>query len=162
VVRGGKMPYAIVRPTIVLGLGSPILAKLRALAGGPVVAVIGNGKARVQPIDVGDVTDGLHLVLEKRAFDGTTRELGGPEVLSMQELLVRIRAALGKPSARVVHVPYGPMRGGLIALEALLAGRSPVSAGQISAFVSDSVAAPDPLWAELTPRLASLERMLGA
>src|SRR5437868_2209329 len=80
------LPWSIVRPTIALGPGSPILDKLRTLAGGPVVAVIGNGLARVQPIDVEDLAGALAVLLERRTFDGATREIGGPEVLTMEKL----------------------------------------------------------------------------
>ncbi len=160
IVRASHLPFTIVRPTIVLGRGSPVLERLRSLAGGPVVAVIGQGTARVQPIDVEDLAGALALLLERRTFDGATRELGGPDVLTMEQLLVQVRAALGRPAARVVHVPYGPMRGGLIALEAILGGRSPVAAGQLTSFVENSVAEPNALWEELRPHLLPVEKMI--
>ncbi|HEY2804493.1 MAG TPA: NAD-dependent epimerase/dehydratase family protein [Gemmatimonadales bacterium] len=160
IVRGSVVPFVIVRPTIVLGDGAPILGRLRSLAGGPVITVIGDGLARVQPIDVDDVAAAVTLLLERRAFDGGTRELGGPEVLTMEKLLGRIRHSLGKARARVVHLPYGPARGGLIVAEALLGGRSPVSAGQLTAFVQNSEAQPDAFWEALRPRLKTIEQMV--
>jgi nucleoside-diphosphate-sugar epimerase len=162
IVRAGKVPFVIVRPTIVLGRGSPILDKLRTLAGGPVIAAIGGGKARVQPVDVTNLAGALAQLLERRAFEGTMLEFGGPEVLTMAELLVRVRAAMGKPPARIMAMPYAPMRGGLIAMEALLFGRSPVSAGQISSFVQDGVAEPNALWESMRSGLLSVIRMLEA
>jgi uncharacterized protein YbjT (DUF2867 family) len=161
-VRAARIPWSIVRPTIVLGQGSAILDKLRALAGGPVVSVIGKGTAKVQPIDVEDLAAALAVLLERRMFDSATREIGGPEVLTMEALLLRVRSALGKPAARVVRVPYGPMRGGLIVLESLLGGRSPATAGQLTSFVEDSVAAPDPFWESLRPGLLTVDRMIAA
>lgn len=160
VVRAGVVPYTIVRPTIVLGEGSPILERLRSLAGGPVIAVIGEGLARVQPIDVDDLAAALALLLERRAFDGSTRELGGPEVLTMEKLLVRVREALGRGKGRIVHVPYGPARGGLIVAEALLGGRSPVSAGQLVSFVQNGEAKPDAFWEALRPKLRGVDQMI--
>jgi len=162
IVRAGKVPFVIVRPTIVLGRGSPILDKLRALAGGPVIAAIGGGKARVQPVDVTDLAGALAQLLQRRAFDGTTLEFGGPEVLTMAELLVRVRAASGRPQARVMAMPYAPMRGGLIAMEALLFGKSPVSAGQLTSFVQDSVAESNSLWQSMRPSMMDVQRMLEA
>ncbi len=159
-VRSSVVPFSIVRPTIVLGRGSPILDRLRSLAGGPVVAVIGDGLARVQPIDVEDLSSVIVLLLERRAFDGTTRELGGPEVLTMEKLLMRIREALGRGKGRIVHVPYGPARGGLIVAEALLGGRSPVSAGQLASFVQNGEAKPDAFWEALRPRLRGIDQMI--
>lgn len=160
VVRAGKVPFSIVRPTIVLGSGSPILQKLRALAGGPMVTVIGKGTARVQPIDVEDLAAALCALLDKATFDGATREIGGPEILAMEALLLRVRAALGKPAAKVVHMPYAPMRGGLIVLESLLGRRSPASAGQLTSFVEDSVAEPNALWESMKGHMMTVERMI--
>lgn len=162
ILRAGKLPFVIVRPTIVLGRGSPILDKLRTLAGGPVIAAIGGGAARVQPVDVTDLASALAQILERRMFDGATLEFGGPDVLTMAELLVRVRASMGKPPARVMAMPYAPMRGGLIAMEALLFGRSPVSAGQLTSFVQDGVAEPNPLWQAMRPGLLDVKRMLEA
>lgn len=160
VVRAGAQPFSIVRPTMVLGPGSPILDKLRALAGGPVVAVIGNGLARVQPIHVEDLATALARILDQRTFDGATLELGGPEVLTMEKLLLRVRAALGKPPARLVHVPYKPMRGGLIVLETLLGARSPVTPGQLNSFVEHGDAEPNPFWEAMKPHLLPVDRMV--
>jgi uncharacterized protein YbjT (DUF2867 family) len=162
VVRASRIPWSIVRPTIVLGQGSPILDKLRALAGGPMVTVIGKGTAKVQPIDVEDLAAALAALLEKRLFDGATRELGGPEVLTMEHLLLRVRAALGKPAGRVMHMPYAPMRGGLIVMESLLGKRSPASAGQLTSFVEDSVAESNPFWESMKAHLLPVERMVAA
>ena len=162
VVRAGKVPFVIVRPTIVLGPGSPILDKLRTLAGGPVIVAIGGGRARVQPMDVTDLALALSLLLERRAFDGTTLEFGGPEVLTMAELLVRVRAAMGKPRARIIALPYAPVRAGLIAIDTLLFGRSPVSAGQLTSFVQDGVAEPNAVWETMRSGLRSVQRMIEA
>lgn len=162
IVRAGKVPFVIVRPTIVLGRGSPILNKLRTLAGGPVIVAIGGGKARVQPVDVTDLALVLSRLLERRSFDGTTLEFGGPEVLTMAELLVRVRAAMGKPAARIIALPYAPIRAGLIAMETLLFGHSQVSAGQVTSFVQDGGAEPNPLWEAMHSGLLSVPRMLEA
>jgi len=162
IVRGGKVPFVIVRPTIVLGRGSPILQRLRTLAGGPVIAAIGGGTARVQPVDVEDLAAALARLLELRRYDRDTLEFGGPEALTMLDLLVRVRAAMGKSPARAVAVPYAPMRGGLIALEVILGGRSPVNAGQLSSFVQDGTADRNAIWDEMRPHMMSIERMVRA
>jgi NADH dehydrogenase len=160
VVRGGTVPFAIVRPTIVLGDGSPIMSRLRALASGPVVTVIGDGTTRVQPVDVADVAAALARMLERRTFDGVTRAFGGPEVLSIEDLLLRMRRASGKPAARVVRVPYALLRGGLVTLEVLTGGLAPLSAGQLGIFQHDGTAEASPLWNEMRPSLRSVEQMI--
>lgn len=160
VVRAGKVPFVILRPTIVLGAGSPILNRLRSLSGGPMIIAIGGGKARVQPVHVTDLALVLSNLLERRAFNGSTLEFGGPEVLTMADLLVRTRTAMGKPRARIMVLPYPLLRAGLIAIDTLLFGRSPVSAGQLTSFVEDGMAEPNPLWEAMRAGLAPLSRML--
>ena len=160
ILRAGTVPFVIVRPTIVLGPGSPILNRLATLAGGSVIAAIGGGRARVQPVDVVDLAHALAQLLEQRAFDSTTLEFGGPEVLTMADLMVRVRAALRKPPARVLAIPYGPIRHGLIAIETMLLGYSPVQAGQLTSFVQDGVAEPNPLWEAMRPGLLGVARMV--
>ena len=78
----------------------------------------------------------------------------------MAELLVRVRAAMGKPPARIMAVPYAPIRVALIALDTLLLGRSPVRAGQLSSFVQDGLAEPNPLWERMRPGLLGVAQML--
>lgn len=159
-VRASRVPALIVRPTIVLGEGSPILGKLRSLASGPVVLAIGGGRARVQPIHVDDLARALALLLERRAFDGSTLELGGPDILSMAGLLQRVRAAMGKSTGRIVAIPYRPMRASLAAMTALLRHRSPATPGQIASFVQDGVAEPNALWEELKPGMRGVDDMV--
>ena len=57
-------------------------------------------------------------------------------------------------------LPYGPIRAGLIAMETLLFGRSPVSAGQLTSFVQDGAAEPNAVWEAMRSGLLSVPRML--
>jgi nucleoside-diphosphate-sugar epimerase len=159
-VRASGLPHLVVRPTIVLGPGSPILDALRRLAGLPAVAAIGGGRARVQPVHVDDLATMLARLLERRAFDGTTVECGGPEVLTMADLLVRVRRGMGKPAAPVVRLPYGPMRAAAIAATMVLGRRAPLTAGQLSSFVHDGVIEPGALWNEMRAGLKPVDEMV--
>ena len=89
-VRESGLEYAIVRPTIVAGAGSGVLAGLEKLATLPVMPVFGDGRTRVQPIAVEDLADFLVMILERELFSGGTFEFGGPEVLTIEHLLSRL------------------------------------------------------------------------
>lgn len=156
----GMVPHLIVRPTIVLGAGSPIQGKLRALAGGPVILAIGGGAATVQPIHVDDLARALLALVDRGIFNGEILEAGGPEALTMADLLRRTRVAMGKGPAPVVPVPYLPMRLALIGARAVLGRRSPVTPGQIASFVRHGTAQPSPALQALRLPLRSLDDML--
>jgi nucleoside-diphosphate-sugar epimerase len=161
-VRQSRVDYTILRPTIVLGQGSPIGQRLRTMAMLPLPLVIGNGKTRIQPIDVADVARAMILLLERSRFSGEILELGGPEVLTFEELIRRIRAAAHRPATPLLHLPVGPLRGILSAASQVFGSRIPVSAGQLVPFTSDGVADPNDLATELRPAMTTLDTLLGA
>src|SRR5262245_34060209 len=71
-IRASGLRFTIVRPTIVLGPGSPTQAGLERLALLPVVLVFGDGRARVQPIFVDDLVEFLVALVEQDRFQGET------------------------------------------------------------------------------------------
>ena len=145
-VRESGLEWTIARPTIVLGRRSGLWDSLRSLACAPVLPVFGNGRTRVQPILVDDLCDALADWLFDDALAGGEYDLGGPEELSFEELLARIRGQL-KPGSgqRALHLPLGPLMGVLGALEGPLFPVLPMTAGQLYAFKYDSTAAPNAL-----------------
>lgn len=159
-VRGSRLDYTILRPTIVLGEGSPIWQKLRSLATLPVLVVIGNGSARVQPVHVDDVARGIVVLLDRSRFSGEVLELGGPEVLTMLELLKRIRKAAGKSEGLTLKLPVRAMRLTLGTLVKVAGRRVPVSPGQLVPFINDGVADPSDLAAALRPTMIPLDDLL--
>jgi NADH dehydrogenase len=145
-VRGSGLDWSIVRPTIVLGRRSALWDALRSLASAAVVPVFGAGRVRVQPILVDDLGNALADWIFDESLEGQELELGGPEVLTMEELLIRIRAVVRPGAApRAVHLPLRPLMAVLRALEGPLLPLLPLTAGQLYAFAHDSTAAPNVL-----------------
>ena len=67
----------------------------------PVVPVIGNGQSRVQPVLVDDVARVVALAVDEPRATGQAFELGGPERLTMDEILrtvQRCSAAISRSS----------------------------------------------------------------
>jgi NADH dehydrogenase len=160
VVREAGINYLIVRPTIVLGRDAPIWRRLVALASLPFLPILGSGTARVQPVSVDDVARllaaaGLQETLPDRAID-----FGGVDVVTFEELLRRIQRRLKGRAAPVVHVPVTALMGLLKFLESKGLERLPITAGQFTAFVEDSTAAPDRLADLLAPNRISLDELL--
>ncbi len=160
IVRESRLPYAIVRPTIVVGEGSGVLAGLEKLAGLPVIPVFGDGRARVQPIAVEDLVDFLVTILERDLFSGEVFELGGGEILTIEELLRRIsRARLGR-EPRVLHIPFWLVIPPLKLLESMAYSILPVTIGQLALFRSDGAIASNSLFEERRAQLMPVNEML--
>lgn len=94
---------AILRPSILFGREDHFINRFAGMMRmAPVVPVIAP-KAKFQPVYVGDVADAVVAALGSDAA-GTTYELGGPQVLTMRELLRWIADATGR-SPLFVDVP---------------------------------------------------------
>ena len=155
VSRSG-LQYTIVRPTIVLGQGSPVRASLAKLAKMPVIPVFGNGRALVQPVSVDDLAGCLAGILKDPGFAGRTVEIGGPDILSIEELLMKIRGGAGP----VIHLPAGFMAGCVGILEKVLLPVLPFTAGQIASFVNDGTIERNPRVVQWQAGMQHLDQML--
>ncbi|HJX75536.1 MAG TPA: NAD(P)H-binding protein, partial [Gaiella sp.] len=118
-LRGSSLPFVIFRPSFVFGLDGgmlPLFRKLARLA--PVTPIVGSGAQRIQPIWADDVGSYFVRALEDDVPAGSTFELGGPDVVSWNELWARLKDALGtrRPS---IHVPMALMRANALVTERL-------------------------------------------
>ncbi len=152
-VKASPLDYLILRPTMVLGPGSPVLEGLIKLAGGPAAVVFGAGRVRVQPIHVEDLSRMLVALLERRPFGRLTLEAGGPELLPLTDLLRRIRQSVRGRSGPLVHLPLGLIRALLALVEPALFSVLPLTAGQLALFANDGVAEDAGLPGLAAPRL---------
>ncbi len=139
IVRSSGLRFVNVRPTFVFGAGSPVGNGLLKLATMPVVPLFGDGSVRVQPIHVDDVAAFLAAALDDGRLDNHDVDLGGAEILSMRDLLTRMRQAATGRNATFVRLPGLATMRALALVEPLAAGLLPIGAGQLCAFVNDSV-----------------------
>jgi len=86
------VPQAIVfRPSVVFGAEDQFTNRFAALAQiSPVLPLIGGGATRLQPVFVGDVARAIAEAVDGRARNGATYELGGPEVMTLHDLIAFI------------------------------------------------------------------------
>jgi NADH dehydrogenase len=158
-VTASDLEWTIVRPTMILGKNSPVFASLARLAMLPVMPVFGDGRVPVQPVFVDDLAKCLAALVEEDGLHATKLEIGGPEVISMEDLLQRIRTTSGKPAAPVVHLPVGPIARCLGLMEPVLLPLLPFTAGQLASFCNPGVTTPHP-WLKGLGRLTSINEML--
>lgn len=143
-VRKSGLPFLIVRPTIILGSGAPILGSLEKLALLPVAVVPGSGRVRVQPIHVDDVVRCLVAAVRGGMFANETIAIGGPDVVTFRDLLGEIRRTRKGAPGRVVRVPLPLLQTPLRGAEAAgLTRMLPITAGQLTSFKFDGLATPN-------------------
>jgi NADH dehydrogenase len=95
----------------------------------PVVTVIGSGQQRIQPIWVDDVAEYLARAVDTPEAANRTFDLGGPDIVTWDELYLTIAKVLGK-RRRLVHVPTAVARAGATATQ--WAPGAPLTTDQIS------------------------------
>jgi NADH dehydrogenase len=118
-VQSSGMPFVIFRPSFVFASDGGILPTFRKLAKlTPVTPIAGSGQQRLQPIWVDDVAAYFERALELDAATNRMFEVGGPDVVSWNELWERLKSALGlrRPS---VHIPMAFMRANAVVTERL-------------------------------------------
>jgi uncharacterized protein YbjT (DUF2867 family) len=103
----GVIPAAtIFRPSVVFGPEDLFTNRFAALARmSPVVPLIG-GDTRMQPVYVGDVATAVADAVDGKTKAGSIYELGGPEVLTMREIIEIILATIERQRV-LVPVPFG-------------------------------------------------------
>jgi len=134
-VRETAIQAIVVRPTMIFGPQSAVAAGLRGLAGGPALLLPGRCAHSVQPVGVADVVRAIRQALEPTTSAGLYG-VGGPECLTMRDLLERTRQALGKAPGPIVSIPLAPLRSALGTMERFIGPLLPVTAGQLSSFAN--------------------------
>jgi uncharacterized protein YbjT (DUF2867 family) len=119
-VEGSGIDHTIFRPSFVFGKSGGMLPLLvRQVRWSPAVAVIGT--KRMQPIWVEDVAAYFAKALSTPGATNRTFELGGPDVVTWDELIDRIKRVTGKRRP-TFHPPLGLVRAGAALVEKLPTG----------------------------------------
>jgi uncharacterized protein YbjT (DUF2867 family) len=151
-IRAAGISHAIIRPSWAYGPEDRALNRFvefhRWL---PFVPVVGDGRQRLQPVFVDDVAEVFALAVRPDGPVGTF-ELGGPEVMTMNDVLGAMMEARGKRKPLVHFPPFLPKLAGFF-LQVL--PRPPLTPDAVDFLTADAVADVDPLvrafGIELTP-----------
>jgi uncharacterized protein YbjT (DUF2867 family) len=140
-LRDSGLSYAIVRPTLVFGLGELLLSNIAwTLRRSPVFLVPTGARYAVQPVAVEEVAElavGLASSGENREVDAA-----GPNVYSFAELVAAVRGAIAARS-RIVRCPPAAV---LVAAWAgsLLSGDTLVGREELAALRDDLLVSSEP------------------
>ena len=146
IVRGSGLEWTILRPSIIFGPGDGFVSLLAPIVrwNPGFIPVIGPGTTRFQPVSVYDVARVFAEALEKPETAGGVFEVGGPDVLTLDDIYREIASALGKRGKRILHLPlwYGRLMAS--AFEALarrgLLPAPPLTRDQLRSLERDNVA----------------------
>ena len=128
-VKGSGLEHVIFRPSFIFGAGGGALQQFARIAKrAPVTPIVGPGTQRIQPIWIDDVAAYFAAGVEKPEAANRTFELGGPDIITWNELWSRLKSALGvrRPA---IHMPFGLMRAQAAVLEKL--PKPPVTRDQL-------------------------------
>ena len=105
-VKASGIPYTIFRPSLVVGGDDGFISRLKdiILAPSPVIPIPGAGKAKFQPIYVGDWLECFLRMLDNPDALGKTYELGGPEHLTYKRMVEEVAKAMGSVKP-MIHIP---------------------------------------------------------
>jgi uncharacterized protein YbjT (DUF2867 family) len=139
----------ILRPSVVFGPEDEFTNRFAALARiSPALPLIGGGATKLQPVYVGDVANAVADAVEGKTKAGATYELGGPEVLTMREIMEIILSTIER-HRMLVSLPFG-----LAKLQALLLQFAPgplkLTPDQVELLRSDNVVSETAKTAHLT------------
>lgn len=110
-VRQCGLPWTIFRPSIIFGPGDGFINQLAGLVrSAPVVPIAGDGQSLFQPVSVGEVAKSFAWAVEHPASIGQIYELGGPDILTYDEIIELVQKQLGT-SKKTIHIPTGLVRG---------------------------------------------------
>jgi NADH dehydrogenase len=163
IVQDSGVPFTVLRAPLILGTGTEGSAALRHQTARGATRLLGGGRQRVQPLDVGDLARAVLRAAEPDAASGACLELAGPELLTYHELVQRAARIAGL-SVKIgsVPIPIGVLRLGL-ALRSRLVGPG-FSVDALDVILDEKIVDPELAWRVLgltpTPLEVTLELSL--
>jgi NADH dehydrogenase len=134
----------ILRNSVVFGPKDALFNRLADIARkAPIVPVIGNGLAKVQPVFVGNVADAAAAALGRPDSAKSVFELGGPRIYSYRELAALVLREIDRKKP-VIGTPGFLMKiAGLFAQQVAIIGRvPPLTVDQVELMLHDNVVRP--------------------
>jgi len=143
-IVAGFETATILRPSVVFGPDDVLfnrLARIAAMA--PFMPVVGSGRAKVQPVFVGDVAAAAAAALARPDTAKSVFELGGPRVYTYRELAALTLREIDRAKP-IIGVPAGLMKlAAFFAEFPALLGRTPqITRDQVDLLIHDNVVRP--------------------
>lgn len=103
-IRDSGIPYTIFQPSWVYGPEDRSLNKFVTFARFlPFIPVVGNGQTRVSPVHVDDLAEVVAESVDMESAVGKTYQVGGPQVLTMDQIIQTMLKTIGKHRPLLHH-----------------------------------------------------------
>lgn len=158
-IEDSGLAYTIFRPSLIFGAGDRVVSQLLTLMRySPVVPVLGDADTKVQPVWVGDVANAVIKAVDDPSTDGAVYELGGPQSLSIPEVIDAIKRQTGSSSLALRLPPF--LSGTLVKLGEQLLSHPPVTEEQLVSLAAGGTCDPNPAAVTFGLRMRSLSDVL--
>lgn len=145
-VRESGLRWTVLRPSVIFGPEDEfvnVLARLVRLS--PVVYPLpGGGRARFQPVAVGDVARVVCLTLDRPETSGEVYALGGPAALTLRQMVERVLLAM-EVERTLVGIPI-PLLYPIVAVAQRLLPNPPVTTSLLDLLEVDNTVSDSALW----------------
>lgn len=132
------LDVAIVRPSWIYGPGDRALNRFGQIARfSPVVPLFGRRPQLIQPVYIGDVAEAVVRIFERDDSWNGVIEIGGPDVMTMDEIVATMLEVMGIRRRMIVHVPLWIMRAATAPL--VLLPKPPMTPGGVSFAAQDGI-----------------------
>ena len=145
-VRIAYPAATIMRPSVVFGPEDHFFNMFAGLARFmPALPLIGGGKTKFQPVYVVDVAEAIIAALTrtnagKPGPRGKTYELGGPEILTLKEIYLRLFEQTRR-RRKMITVPWGLASFNAMIVSAILPN-PPLTPDQVTSLKTDAIVSP--------------------
>lgn len=143
-VRAIHPDAVVLRPSVVFGPGDDFLNRFASMATfAPALPLVGGGRTKFQPVYVGDVAEAIARAVEDPALAGRTFELGGPAILTFEEILRMVLRQTGRRRLLApVPFPVARMIGSVAQFSAVLGIPPVLTRDQALSLQTDNVVLP--------------------
>ena len=111
-VEASGLEATVFRPSVIFGNGDGLFCRFEQLLRTSPVLPLACAATRFQPVFVGDVAAAFALALETRGTIGQRYDLGGPDIMTLLEIVQAVLVARGW---RRLVLPLGPVASRIMA-----------------------------------------------
>ncbi|MBK7146961.1 MAG: complex I NDUFA9 subunit family protein [Xanthomonadales bacterium] len=137
-LRSSALRWTLFRPSVIFGPGDGLFCRFAQLLSLTPVLPLAAARARFQPVAVADVAEAFAIALSRTECVGETCELGGPEVVTLAEIVRRTATWSGlRRLVLPLPAPLGWLQAALLGLWPF--ANKPLSLDNFRSLARDSV-----------------------
>lgn len=137
-IRNSQIDYTIFRPSVIFGKDDKFINKLvQMVRRFPLVPVVGDGKARLQPVYIRDLAAIMRDCLQNEKVLNKTIKIGGPEELQYKEIISILKKLLKKKRGNL-YLPMWLLRFNALVLERVMKP-APITTDQLRMMEAENV-----------------------